>query len=68
ASDNTLISGDQFWVIDGSISYRLPKRYGLITVGARNLFGEPIQFQDTYFNNPTIYPDQMVFAKITLSF
>ena len=68
ASDNTLISGDQFWVIDASLSYRLPKRYGLITVGARNLFGEPIQFQDTDFNNPTIYPDQMVFAKITLSF
>ena len=68
ASENTLISGDQFWVIDGSISYRLPKRYGLITVGARNLFGEPIQFQDTDFNNPTIYPDQMVFAKITLAF
>lgn len=65
---NLFEDSDKSWIIDGSISYRLPKRYGLLTIGARNLFGEPIQFQETDLAHPRIYPDQMVFAKITLSF
>jgi hypothetical protein len=28
---------DQFWLLDASIKYRLPKRWGLITVEGRNL-------------------------------
>ncbi len=31
---------DDFWLIDAAISYRLPKRYGFITVGISNLFDE----------------------------
>ena len=29
---------DTFFVVDTSIGYRLPKRYGLISVEAKNLF------------------------------
>jgi len=40
-STGTFIDGkDDFWVADAGISYRLPKRYGFITVGASNLFGD----------------------------
>jgi len=64
-----IVSGDdQFWVIDASIGYRFPKRWGLITLEARNLFDEEFNFQDTDPANPLIYPDRLILVKITLSF
>jgi len=63
-----LVSGeDQFWLCDASIGYRLPNRYGMITVGAKNLFDTSFQYFDTNYLNPTIQPDRMFFARITLS-
>jgi len=59
---------DQFWVVDASIGYRFPKRWGLITLEARNLFDEEFKFQDTDPANPRIYPDRLILAKFTLSF
>ena len=38
---------DQFWVVDAAISYRLPKQYGFLTVGAKNLFDRSFRYQDT---------------------
>jgi len=58
----------EFWVVDSGISYRLPKRYGLVTVGVTNLFDEHFKYQETDFNNPTIQPDRSVFTRLTLSF
>jgi outer membrane receptor protein involved in Fe transport len=57
-----------FWLVDAGLSYRLPKRYGFITVGARNLFDREFQYQETDFNNPTILPSRTVFARLTLAF
>ena len=71
------ISGeDQFWIVDASISYRLPKRYGLISVGVKNLFNKSFKFQDTDIHmgavniatSPTIQPKRLVFGKFTLAF
>ena len=59
---------DQFWVVDASIGYRFPKRWGLITLEARNLFDEDFKFQDTDPANPTIYPERLILTKFTLSF
>jgi tetratricopeptide (TPR) repeat protein len=58
---------DDFWVADASISYRLPKRFGFITVGAKNLFNESFQYFDTDIDNPVIQPDSLFFARLTLS-
>jgi outer membrane receptor protein involved in Fe transport len=58
---------DNFWLVDVAISYRLPKRYGFITVGAKNLFDEDFMFFDTDRFNPSIQPDRMFFARATLS-
>ncbi|MCI0554727.1 MAG: TonB-dependent receptor, partial [Anaerolineae bacterium] len=57
---------DDFVTVDAGVSYRLPKRYGFITVGAANLFDEEFDYFNYEFNNPTIQPDRMVFARITL--
>jgi len=59
---------DQFWVVDASIGYRLPKRRGLITVEAKNLFDEDFRFQDTDTSNPEIYPECVILTKFTLAF
>ncbi|MCK4789449.1 MAG: TonB-dependent receptor [Desulfobacteraceae bacterium] len=59
---------DDFWVVDASISYRLPKRYGFITVGATNLFDEEFKHFDTDVDNPRIQPDRFFFVRATLAF
>jgi hypothetical protein len=38
---------DDFFLVDAAISYRLPKRFGFITVGARNLFDNSFKYYDT---------------------
>jgi outer membrane receptor protein involved in Fe transport len=59
---------DHFWTVDAAMSYRLPKRYGLISLGATNLFDEEFNFFDVDFDNPTIQPTRTVFARVTLAF
>jgi len=67
---------DQFVIVDASISYRLPKRYGLISIGVKNLFNKSFKFQDTDVHlgtvntalSPTIQPKRLVFGKFTLVF
>jgi tetratricopeptide (TPR) repeat protein len=59
---------DQFWVVDASISYRLPKRYGLISLEAKNLFDNEFHFQDTDPGNPRISPERFILLKATLAF
>jgi tetratricopeptide (TPR) repeat protein len=59
---------DHFWVLDASVSYRLPRRYGLISVEAKNLLDEEFQFQTMEKAYPEIVPERLILAKITLSF
>ena len=59
---------DHFWVADAALGYRLPKRYGIFSLEAKNLFDQTFQFQDTDPSNPEIIPEQAILAKITLSF
>ena len=67
--DQKIVSkDDQFWIFDASVSYRLPKRTGIVTLEARNLFDQTINFQDTDPSNPSIYPKRLILAKFTLSF
>jgi len=56
---------DDFWVLDAGISYRFPKRYGIITVGATNLLDRQFQYQETDLKNPRIVPSRGVFGRLT---
>jgi tetratricopeptide (TPR) repeat protein len=58
---------DNFFIVDMAIKYRLPKRYGIITVGATNLFDEDFNYFDSDLNNASIQPGRAVFAKVTLA-
>ena len=67
-NDFTFQTGkDTFWVVDASISYRLPKRYGFVSVGATNLFDKEFNFADTDVNNPRMQPGRMIFSKVTIA-
>jgi hypothetical protein len=59
---------DSFWTLDLSLSYRLPKRFGIISAGATNLLDEEFQFFDIDERTPSILPTRRMYAKITLSF
>ena len=65
---STMADDDEFWIVDTSIGYRLPKRYGFVSVGVKNLLDESFKFQDTNPNSPTFYPERLGFGRITLSF
>jgi outer membrane receptor protein involved in Fe transport len=58
----------QFWVVDASMNYRLPKRLGSVEVGIKNLFDESFQFQDTDPEKPNVFPERLLFARLSLSF
>jgi tetratricopeptide (TPR) repeat protein len=59
---------DNFWTVDMSVSYRLPKRYGFLAVGAANLFDEKFNFFDTDLQNPTVQPTRRIYGRFTLAF
>jgi outer membrane receptor protein involved in Fe transport len=57
-----------FWVMDAGLSYRLPRRYGFITVGATNLLNGQFRYQETDLRNPTVVPERTFFTRVTLAF
>jgi len=62
---------DDFWTVDAGINYRLPQRYGFITVGVTNLFDQKFKYFDTdrgsANRNPRVIPDRVFFGRITLA-
>jgi tetratricopeptide (TPR) repeat protein len=64
-----IVSGDdRFWVVNAALGYRLPKRWGLVTLEVRNLFDQDFHFQDTDPANPVISPERLILARVTLAF
>jgi outer membrane receptor protein involved in Fe transport len=63
---------DSFWSIDAGINYRLPKRYGFITLGVTNLTDRKFKYFDTDNGlgnvNPRFIPGRVFFGKLTLAF
>jgi outer membrane receptor protein involved in Fe transport len=57
----------KFWLFDATLNFRLPKRYGFISVGATNLFDKDFEYFEVDFDNPTIQPTRTIFAKLTLA-
>ncbi len=58
---------DTFWVVDASLRYRLPKRWGTIALSVNNLFDEKFKFQDSDPENPEILPERVVLLRFTLA-
>lgn len=59
---------DRFQVVDGFIGWRLRGRRGLLSLNVDNLFDSDFSFQDTDPENPRIWPERVVSARVTLAF
>jgi outer membrane receptor protein involved in Fe transport len=67
--ETEIVPGEsRFWVFDASLGYRLPKRFGIFTITAKNLFNETFQFQDTDPSNPRFQPKRLILARLTVAF
>jgi outer membrane receptor protein involved in Fe transport len=58
---------DDFWLVDAALSYRFPKRFGVFTVGVKNMFDEEFEYFDSDRVNPTVIPDRYFFATVTFA-
>lgn len=73
SSTNT-INSDNFFLFDAIVGYRLPKRRGILSLEARNLFDQEFHFQDMSFRtsqqwkNPQFIPERLIFARMNLNF
>jgi tetratricopeptide (TPR) repeat protein len=59
---------DNFWILDAEASYRLPKRWGRISIGIKNMLDEEFHYTETDPSNPAVVPGILAFVKMTLSF
>jgi hypothetical protein len=63
-----------FFVVDAAIGYRLPKRFGIVSLSVTNLFDNRFKYQDDSFREfeaqPSIgpyIPDRQILARVTLN-
>jgi tetratricopeptide (TPR) repeat protein len=68
SGESFLADDSAFWVADASVGYRLPRRFGLLSLAFRNLFDRTFRFQDTDAASPRISPGRLVLARFTLAF
>jgi tetratricopeptide (TPR) repeat protein len=66
---------EEFVWVDAAIGYRLPKRWGIISLEARNLLNEHFLFQDLELRSADPFtvtrefiPDRTILGRITLNF
>jgi len=59
---------ERFWIVDASLVYRLPKRYGFISLEVKNLLDEEFRYQEPDPNIVTLYPDRLFLVRLGLNF
>jgi outer membrane receptor protein involved in Fe transport len=65
---------DDFFLVDANVGYRLPRRFGILSLEVRNLFDTSFHYQDLnaqIVGDPvasSFLPTRMVFGRLTLSF
>jgi len=55
-----------FWTVDFSLDFRLPRRHGKLTLGVSNLFDEQTPFTTTSLVSTRFAPERVAFARLTL--
>ena len=59
---------DHFWVLNASVGYRLPRRYGRLTFDVANLLDEHFNYQDTDPSNPVVRSGRLAVLRFTVGF
>ncbi len=66
-SSDYVAGSRDFWVVDAALRYRLPKRYGFLSVGVDNLTDEKSTHQATDSRNLRIRPGRSAYARVVLA-
>jgi hypothetical protein len=69
--NETYTGKSDFFVFDINLNYRLPKRYGLVTMGIKNIFDNRFNFQNTNQANSferLFAPEMTLFTQVKLAF
>jgi Tfp pilus assembly protein PilF len=77
-SDAPQDASDSFWLTDLVLSYRFPKRYGLLSLGVNNIFNRDFTFEDrnsydslsveTSASPSALSSERIVFGKFSITF
>lgn len=73
-TDSALKDGrDGFFLLNAMVGYRLPKRYGVLSIEALNILDQEFAFQDNNFQNseptnPRFIPDRLLFFRFSINF
>ena len=66
---------DSFFLVDADIGFRFPKRWGLASIGVKNLFNTRFQYQDDSYrefrDEPStgpLFPDRILMGRVVLNF
>lgn len=63
-----------FFIVDLNLSYRLPRRYGIVSFGVNNLFDKHFNYQNTNTislgnsNDSFFSPSRLIFSRFTFAF
>lgn len=64
---------ESFILVNATIGFRLPKRRGIVSLEAQNLFDKKFRFQDDNFRkpeptSPEFIPDRVIIGRVTFTF
>lgn len=66
---------DSFFLVDADVGYRFPKRWGLASIGVKNLFDTKFNYQDDSYrefrDEPSTgpyFPDRIIMGRVVLNF
>ena len=71
---NLIKDKDDFFLLDAKMGYRFPRRYGSVSIDAKNLFNTKFNYEDSSGQtkkseeNPRFIPEFTVFLNLTLAF
>ncbi|MDD5104756.1 MAG: TonB-dependent receptor [Desulfuromonadaceae bacterium] len=58
---------DRFWLLDASLSYRLPKRFGTVSLVGKNLADTAFNYQDMDPWSPSLLPGRQLLLNCSLN-
>lgn len=75
-SSSSLQGSDEFVLVDLALGYRFPNRYGIFSIGVKNLFDQDFYYQDDSFRafgsedpyRGAYVPERTAFGTLTLNF
>jgi len=68
AWEPSVAGDDQGWIINAGISYRLPRRLGMVSLEGKNITDAQMNYEDSDHRHTTHYPERRLLFEISLSF